>query len=348
MGQSPAMVSGRCEAPIPLARNNAFAPFFTFLDNIGAPTDRWLEQSHIPAARVSGLEGVVPLYSGYQFIELAAGLGHLDNLGVLVAQRASAFDLGAYGAALERATTVGEYLQIGCRHASTLCSWGTRFWLSTEGNQLRINQHLTGPDTLGVRVADVYTLVLTISMLRRFLGQDWRPGEIRLRYGLESLLGDWDVPHLVPVRKDQPHTSFTMPTALLARRVHTTRAPRTMPTDNGAGLAANIPMDFLSSIEQLVLTLVAAGLDDIGSVAAAAGLSQRTLQRRLTEAGASYRALVNAARCRLARRRLAGSTIRITDIASELGYSDASNFARAFQRQTGFSPMAYRRLYASP
>lgn len=57
-------------------------------------------------------EGLVPLYPVYRFIELAAQKEHLQDLGMIVGQRSSVFELGAYGTALQGAPTVHEYLQL--------------------------------------------------------------------------------------------------------------------------------------------------------------------------------------------------------------------------------------------
>jgi AraC-like DNA-binding protein len=45
---------------------------------------------------------------------------------------------------------------------------------------------------------------------------------------------------------------------------------------------------------------------------------------------------------RLAARWLAHSDKPIAEIAFDLGYQDASNFTRAFRRQIGASPQAFR------
>ena len=72
-------------------------------------------------------------------------------------------------------------------------------------------------------------------------------------------------------------------------------------------------------------------------------MSLRTLQRRLTEAGMSYSALVAGSRLRMAKIWLSESDMPIAEIAATLGYNEASNFSRAFRRQTGLSPAAFRR-----
>lgn len=70
-------------------------------------------------------------------------------------------------------------------------------------------------------------------------------------------------------------------------------------------------------------------------------MSSRTLQRRLAEAGMTYSGLVMASRMRLAKDWLTESDMPVAEIAAELGYSDVSNLARAFRRETGISPRAF-------
>lgn len=80
----------------------------------------------------------------------------------------------------------------------------------------------------------------------------------------------------------------------------------------------------------------------IGVVAAALGLTPRTLQRKLMDSGLSYSGLVEGVREELARRYLQDPAIDITEVAFLLGYYDQSTFHRAFRRWTGDSPGAFR------
>lgn len=339
------LANPRVGPPIPFARTSAFAPFVGFLHMIGSPTDRLLRQAHIPATVLNDPEGLVPLFPVYRFMELAARQEHIEDLGMVVGQRSSAFELGAFGQALQGASTVYEYLQTGIRLIGGL-SRGTRLWLSTEGNFLRVNQYLTGPPGIGRCVADVYTLVVTLSMLRRFIGPTWSPGEIRLLAGDEALLGDQQFLGDTSIISGQSHSSFTISRSLMILPV--SRSGTEVAQANGALPVADKPMpaDFMNSIEQLIVSLVADGYPTIQTAAEAAGMSSRTLQRRLAEAGITYTNLVTVNRIRLARNWLTVSDIPIAEIAATLGYTDASNFARAFRRQAGMSPEAYRRSQA--
>jgi AraC-like DNA-binding protein len=90
-----------------------------------------------------------------------------------------------------------------------------------------------------------------------------------------------------------------------------------------------------------VRALIANGLPDgdyaLDRIAQRCGIGERTLRRRLVEAGTSYRALVDEVRKERALLLLeqAGS---VSDVAQRVGFSDATAFARAFRRWTGKLP----------
>lgn len=77
--------------------------------------------------------------------------------------------------------------------------------------------------------------------------------------------------------------------------------------------------------------------------ARAAGTSERTLRRRLAAEGTRFRQLRDEARMAQAQALLADPERSITDVALEVGFSDASSFARAYRRWHGESPAEARR-----
>ncbi len=79
------------------------------------------------------------------------------------------------------------------------------------------------------------------------------------------------------------------------------------------------------------------------SLAAEWRLSPATLRRRLQAEGSSWRRLKEEVRHQRARELLAEGRHSVADIASRLGYEDASAFHRAFRRHAGSSPGALRR-----
>ena len=71
-------------------------------------------------------------------------------------------------------------------------------------------------------------------------------------------------------------------------------------------------------------------------------MSQRSLQRRLREEGTTYKELLNETRRDLAAQYIKVSGVSINEITYLLGFSEPSNFSRAFKRWTGVSPSEYR------
>lgn len=78
------------------------------------------------------------------------------------------------------------------------------------------------------------------------------------------------------------------------------------------------------------------------SVADALHMSLRSLQRRLKNEGTSYKDLLDETRRELASQYMAESHRSINEITYLLGFSEPSNFSRAFRRWTGKSPSSYR------
>lgn len=84
----------------------------------------------------------------------------------------------------------------------------------------------------------------------------------------------------------------------------------------------------------------------LGSVADDLGLTPRTLQRKLQEAGLGFQQLLEQTRHELAVDYLRQRHLSLVDIAFLLGYQDQSAFSHAFKEWTGMSPGGYRERQA--
>ncbi|OCJ13079.1 AraC family transcriptional regulator [Rhizobium sp. AC44/96] len=102
-----------------------------------------------------------------------------------------------------------------------------------------------------------------------------------------------------------------------------------------------------SVAEQVKIILkrsMASGQPGLSDVAKQMGMSERTLQRRITETGSTFRDLLSDARRDLGRHLLADPTTDIDEVACLLGYQDTTSFYRAFREWEGMPPNRWREM----
>ncbi|WP_172198419.1 helix-turn-helix domain-containing protein [Saccharibacillus qingshengii] len=101
-----------------------------------------------------------------------------------------------------------------------------------------------------------------------------------------------------------------------------------------------------SSLTQTVKWMIkrnlSAGRPDIQLVSSELGLSDRTLQRRLTDEGTGFKQLVTEARHEQAQSYLTDPMLDIKEVAFLLGYEDQNSFYRAFRVWEGDTPSNWR------
>ena len=103
-----------------------------------------------------------------------------------------------------------------------------------------------------------------------------------------------------------------------------------------------------SSVKEQVKVVLkrslASGRPELSDVARDLGLSERTLQRRITDEGATFRELLAEARQELGRQLLLDPSAEVDEVACLLGYQDTSSFYRAFRDREGMTPSRWREL----
>jgi AraC-like DNA-binding protein len=93
----------------------------------------------------------------------------------------------------------------------------------------------------------------------------------------------------------------------------------------------------------VALSLCRSAVTDIEVVASDFGMSTRSFQRKLAERDVSYFDIRNRVRAHIAKCMLAETSVPITSIALQLGYSETSAFSRGFKIQIGETPVEFRR-----
>jgi len=103
------------------------------------------------------------------------------------------------------------------------------------------------------------------------------------------------------------------------------------------------PHKVASEVRELLLALLPSGRSSQSTIASRMNRSLSTLQRQLQNEGTCYQEIRDDTRSSLAREYVRDSELSLSQIAYMLGFSDQSNFSRAFKRWTGASPREFRR-----
>lgn len=306
--------------------------------SLGAPVERLLEQQAICPDRLETPGFVVPLQKGYRFAELACQSLQAEHLALGLGLATSIQDFGSYGCRLQAAPTLGKYLE----QATTLfnaITTGERLWLSDCGNQIRLNIASPGEVGLGMHQSHLGMIGVTISVCRKVLGQSWSPEEVGFAYQSREKVPAVDLFSDSRIISGLSHSYISIPKRATAFRLN----QHTGAADIEDQETGRLPTTLTGLLETQIEALITAGAKfHVETVADSLMMSKRTLQRAIAYEGLNYFQLLSDVRLRKAMDWLDRSDKPVTEIALALGYTDVSNFSRAFRRHTGISPRAFR------
>ncbi|MGW9331156.1 helix-turn-helix domain-containing protein [Bosea sp. NPDC055594] len=324
---------------IPLTRCQVLIPFAAILDDLGAPSASLLSRFRLPSSLVEKADHYVPILPAIRFAEAAQRAQGIVDFG-FQASREMHFGL------------LSEKLRTVIGHAPTLlvalqqaCKWASvedtnlKLWLERCDDRVLVCSKLAGTAGLPhLEHSQWFQLVFSIHIVRQFTGPHWSPATIAFEARYTPS---------IETQSCWPHSRFLsgqhaswidVPVSYLGRsiRSNAASAPPFCEEDGPSDY------EFVGLLKMMLPSYLDEGAPVLPQVAEMAGLSPRSLQRRLSQAGVSYTDLVASARFENASKRLRDTDARIVEIALSSGYTDHAHFTRAFRRMTGVTPKRFR------
>ncbi|MEV0251538.1 AraC family transcriptional regulator [Nocardia sp. NPDC050712] len=280
---------------------------------------------------------------------LLARFGSEPGLGAEAGARYHVSLDGPWGLALLSSRTLREVIEVALRHLDPAVAFGRltfaeragegRFLLDGSDIPEDVRAFLTervlaGVQAFGKQLFGVAAPVLRVGFRH---GAPADTSRYRTIFGVEPVFGasadlvafdaaDLDIP--LPRAADWARGTCEQ----LCRELLTQRRART----GVAGAVRNL------------LVRNPGEIPDQAAVASGLFMSARTLSRRLSEEGTSFRALLDEVRQMLAEELLAHTDMTTEQVAARLGYAEAASFIRAFRRWKGCPPQEYRARTAGP
>ncbi len=283
--------------------------------------------------------------------ETASVLARDPFFGLRLGQEVEVEQFGPLGIVILAAGTLGKAIRAWARYSSTWQS-GTVTEVVSKGDVWECVYQICD-DTIRPRRQDTeFTLALVCRLFQGAVGGQWTPLGIQFEHaapeGLETSAArrlyqrafrspvefgctsnrilidhaDLDLPTVGAYHALAPHVEHLLQT--LERPVRT-------------------PQRLSERVTRLIRNRLGYQPVTAPAIAAALGLSARTLQRRLEGEGTSLRHLIRACRRSRAEAMLADPRRQVTTVAHSLGYTDTTVLSRAFKAWTGASPRTYRR-----
>lgn len=330
---------------IPIARIAHVLAYTHVLRRIGAPVDRELRRARLPTLLEETPDGYLPAVAALCFLDsISRSEGVVSELGLLVTEGGSFGRLNPQMKSAIRAapTLLQRMLRFGEFVAVENTNLGMQIGL--EGESARVSLSLQGmPQVPGMQFSEWLQLDTMIGVVRDTLGNHWSPEEITFVSSFRPPTGLYERHPNTVVRCGQPKTSITLPASLLSVGL-ATPGPAPLATEREVvQIGSKVqPVDFEQALKLALRPYLGEGYPAIGSMARAAGMSARTLQRRLTTSGSSYRALVREARIQMAQDLMSSEGANVLQAACSVGYADPSNFARAYREVMGSRPRRSR------
>jgi len=146
-----------------------------------------------------------------------------------------------------------------------------------------------------------------------------------------------------PVDFDGPHIAIWFDAAAAAQPVLSGNAELAAEADKLSARYIDelAPDSTAARVRTLLLKAMPSGEFGRDAIARSLNQSASTLQRRLRDEGATYQELLDATRHEMALEYLRQGGHSLVDVAFLLGFTDQSNFTRAFRRWTGKTPREY-------
>ena len=323
-------------------RASTLGPIADVINAAGGSAKRVFGRADLPMALQQTPEAFVPLKDHYSLLLFAARELSDELFGARLGQSITIDGLGTYGKWVTQAPTLLEGIRRANRSLSHMLQSATDLLLRIEGTHAIWSYQSHDVAIEGRQQNEMLALCYMIEIVRQYLGPGWQPEFILLsgapvqsKNSLEQLL-------CAEVLQRDKASALMFDRRLLAARWP---KPAAIPlTLEALGRAIDVPNpdDLHDTVTALIELELIERIPSISWVAGKLGMTQRTLQRHLANQGLQFSNLVQTVLQHRAFDLLQQGNLSITEIAANLGYSDAAHFTRAFKNWTGYSPTAWR------
>jgi AraC-like DNA-binding protein len=308
-----------------------------YAEAIRLPTQGVLEAARLDAASLAGADARVSEAANNKVWDLLATASKDPDFGLHFAERMTIDAFDVVGHVLARSRTFGEGLARVVAYSRILHDSG-RVETELRGDRVVIFPGCRGLVKAFPRQIAEFSAASVLVLGRATTARELRATAVRFRHAAPPRLSEHLRVFGVTPEFDAKETEVELERSVMDLPIPDAQARLVTYLDAYArDVLSKLPVedDLVSQVERAVAAGMNRGAFDIDAIAAQLGMSVRTLQRRLADAETGFQECVDGVRRRYAERYLAEDRLAITEVAFLVGFSEPSNFHRAFRRWTG-------------
>lgn len=313
----------------------------TLLRELGADPANVLGRIGLSMGDLADPERRLPYASIAAILGESARASGCSHFGLLLGAQWRLEHMGLPGELAANCATVGQAIQ----------KFTALHWLNASGGVAYLGRR-EGVTTLGyaiyepgvadgVQHAYDCTLAIGVVMLRQLSGNgSWTPAVVRMSRARPSDPKPYQRLFGAPIQFDAEVSALDFPSAFEHCRVPGADETRRRELER---VLDTVPREaMILKLYRMIRVAMVFGLTSGDGIAAAMGLTRRTLNRRLSEYGTTFQAALATVRFEVAKQLLRDTSIPVSQIALALGYAELAPFVRAFRRWSDHSPASWR------
>ncbi len=312
------------------------------LNDLGVSPSQLFEHLDFHEDRLAQQDEFLSFNQMFAMIDAGLKLSPIPWLGLKVGDSETVGTWGALGYAIMSSANEIEAAAIGPKYyqaAPSLMHSSTR----VENGRQGIQMDPIYPVERLIPFCVEENIVGIMRVSSEYLQEPMQPLEIELSYSKPVYARKYNQYFDCPIHYDRPHNIvWTMPPK-----------DRPLRTSDSASAAICLQLaeqlvsrhrgedDFLLQVRRELLRSPG-NMPDMEKVASSMAMSSRTLRRKLGSLSTSFRKLQDDVRKNLALDYLENTEMNMDQIAARLGYTETTNFRRAFKHWTGSIPSRFR------
>ena len=325
------------KSALPLVRLQLLVPFLVELERRNIDATPALLAQNLTLESANSPDIFVSVHVMHRTAEALTEIANDPYLGITVGAQLDISNWSPFMEASVQAKNTAELLLM-CAINATKDASSTALNLETSGDRTRFHVRRLHETKILPAQVDSFWIGILVALLERASGAGWQPEDVLAKVSEPKTIPDNY--HGIRVARggtDGPSISF--PSAWLFSPLE----PRATSQKNA--LSGTPARSLVDSVKQTLTPHIGEPDLNVDRAAEICSLGRRALQRQLQNEGSTVKQVIVELRRERAITELTNSNRPIAEIASTVGFVDATIFSRAFKKWTGLSPLHYRKQH---